>query len=450
MKEKTIILLEELKNNYSAELLYEVMDCFQDLTQRDFDEIVSKDASLFNNQDERFYDTLAIQFVDDLNNFTLVYFNYWETLIDVVFDEQTRTYFYNTALSIDANEDATSYINGFIQLNNGNFELALLYFNQIDIYIVTYFIAWCYLLTENYENSIKQNIFFLTEYEKHINKLPESDIKTSLKNEKGEFAVIKWNIYNDLGYCYNRVYEYANATIYYEKSLFIFNLEDNFALNYKEKIDGYADEFTIFINNYLLSLEKTQNYSKCIEVLNFVIEKIPSEEYFIMQRTKFNEKINNNLSSDEIIKQLFKQKKAFDIDNFEQTKLISKEKNLEDMIMEQIKYGFKVFNKDLEVYQDEIIFGRQYYIQSVNGFLDLLLIDKKTDIVYVVELKRDKAGTEVVEQTEKYINGLKSEITNEIRGIICLHQPTNDLIELVKQKENIELYTYNFEFKQVE
>ncbi|MGB1019197.1 MAG: hypothetical protein ACPGVH_08995, partial [Chitinophagales bacterium] len=81
MKEKTIILLEELKNNYSAELLYEVMDCFQDLTQRDFDEIVSKDASLFNNQDERFYDTLAIQFVDDLNNFTLVYFNYWETLI---------------------------------------------------------------------------------------------------------------------------------------------------------------------------------------------------------------------------------------------------------------------------------------------------------------------------------------------------------------------------------
>ena len=120
------------------------------------------------------------------------------------------------------------------------------------------------------------------------------------------------------------------------------------------------------------------------------------------------------------------------------------------MIVEQIKYGFKVFGKQLEIYQDEEIFGRQYYIQSVNGILDLLLIDKSNDILYVVELKRNEAGIEVVEQIENYIRGLSSQLKREVKGIISLHKPDKNLVELIKTKPNIELYTYEFQFKNVE
>jgi len=126
------------------------------------------------------------------------------------------------------------------------------------------------------------------------------------------------------------------------------------------------------------------------------------------------------------------------------------EKILEDMIVEQIKYGFNVFGKKLEIYQDKEIFGRQYYIQNVNGILDLLLIDKSNDTLYVVELKRNEAGIEVVEQIESYIKGLTSQLKREVKGIISLHKPDKNLVELIKTKPNIELYTYEFQFKNVE
>ena len=117
------------------------------------------------------------------------------------------------------------------------------------------------------------------------------------------------------------------------------------------------------------------------------------------------------------------------------------------MIVEQIKYGFKVFGKSLEIYQDKEIFGRQYYIASVNGILDLLLIDKSDNTLYIVELKRNEAGTEVVDQIEKYIVGLSAQLDRKIKGIICLHRPDEDLKRAVRNKLEIELFTYHFDFK---
>ena len=95
--------------------------------------------------------------------------------------------------------------------------------------------------------------------------------------------------------------------------------------------------------------------------------------FYKKQKARFEEKVNNSTFADEIINNLFKVKKPFNLDSFQETKLISKEKILEDMIVEQIKYGFNVFGKKLEIYQDKEIFGRQYYIQNVNGILDLFI-----------------------------------------------------------------------------
>jgi tetratricopeptide (TPR) repeat protein len=368
----------------------------------------------------------------------------WEYLIHL-FNEETKSYFYNTSLEIAENSDATDYINGLLELENNNPEIALYHFNRIDDYVANYFIGLCYLETENYQNSIKQNLLFLNELELMINNIKEIDL---LNNS--DLLIVKWNIYNDLGYAYNRIFEFENALSFYNKSLQIFSLEEAFIIRHSIKVDKNLDDFSIFINNYLLSLEQTNKFTQCIEILDFVISKYPNDFYYKDRKTKLIEKTEKHSFANEIINTLFRVKKPFNITSFQETKIISKEKILEDMIVEQIKYGFNVFGKRLEIYEDSEIFGRQYYIKSVNGILDLLLIDKTQDILYVVELKRNEAGIEVVEQIENYIKGLKAQLNREVKGIISLHKPDRNLIELVKTKTNIELYTYDFQFKNIE
>lgn len=179
------------------------------------------------------------------------------------------------------------------------------------------------------------------------------------------------------------------------------------------------------------------------------MDKYPSSVYFQKLKLEFFSKQENTKNTDDIIQRLFKPKKPFEISNFQSVKLLSKEKSLEDMIVEQIKYGIKVFGKELEIYQDDFIYGRQYRIPYINGILDLLLIEKTTNQLYLVELKRNVAGIEVVDQIENYISALSRQLDRDIKGIICLHKPNQALIDLVKSKENIDLFTYNFEFNQL-
>ena len=60
----------------------------------------------------------------------------------------------------------------------------------------------------------------------------------------------------------------------------LFSLDENYKINHSFKIDENLDEFIVFANNYLLSLEQTRNYSKCIEVVTFLIEKYPNDYFY--------------------------------------------------------------------------------------------------------------------------------------------------------------------------
>ena len=441
-------LLQELKNDFSDILLNQTIDCLVDETYiSDFyiDQIKSKE--LLNGQSKKFYIALSLEFIDDLNNAPELYFMVWEPLLDFINGER-KSEFYRTSIELSNNTDATDFINGIIELEeNGSPEIAQYYFNRIEHYVSSYFMGLCYLELENYENAIKKNQFFFLNLEETI-KLSKND-ESDLSQEEG-MLITKWNVLNDLGYLYNRVEDYTSAKTYYEKGLEIFNLEENFNIKSLKLEQQELDDFTIFVNNYLLSLEKVGDYSKAIEVLNFVIDKLPYDIYYKTKKEKFENKLANTSFADDIIKQIFKTKQPFNIGKFEKTKLIAKEKALEDLIIEQIKHGFHVFGKPLEIYQDDNIFGRQYYISSVNGILDLLLVDKSDNTLYVVELKRNDAGIEVVEQIEKYIIGLSTELNRDVKGIICLHKPDNLLKELVKTKPNIELFTYHFDFNKEE
>lgn len=442
MTNKILFLLEELKENFTDQLFNDTLKYFREgFVFSDLYIDIERSEKALNGQSEKFYNELAFDFVEDLNETPEMYFYIWESIFGF-FNNKTKHYFYKTALDLAHNSDATDYINGLNELENGKPEIALFHFNRIEDYVACYFIAICYLELENFENSIKQNEKFLKNLDKKTEKIPEIDTE----NEE-DILILKWNIFNDLAYAYNRISEFHKALECYNKSLKIFNLEENYENKRYTKIDENLDEFIIFANNYLLSLEQNKNYSKCIEVVTFLIEKYPNDYYYKSKLEKLKSLSENQTETNFIFDQIFKSKKPFNLNSFEATKLISKEKILEDMIVEQIKYGFEVFGKKLEIYQDENIFGRQYRIQEINGILDLLLIDKENNQLYVVELKRNEAGIEVVSQIENYMVALSKQLDRKLKGIVCLHKSNNQLTELVRSKNDIELFTYNFEFK---
>lgn len=441
MTEKLLYLLEELKENYTDEAVSEILHTLQE--EVILDDILKEQQRAkiaFNGQNQNFYIELSKLFVSDLNDTPEMYFMCWELIFELLNDFEFQR-FLELSLDVYVYGDADDYINGMVKLKDGSPEIALFYFNRIDHYVASYFIGLCYLDLENNENAI-------IEFEIFLNNLNTTLQNPILENQQG-ILLAKWNTLNHLGYLYNRVEEYKKAKQSYERGLEIFSLEDTFYINNENHPNNTVDEFTLWTNNYVLSLEKLGEIDKAIEILNFASEKRPTDTYFIRQLAKFNERKNSNSFANDIINKLFKKKQPFNIQQFEATKLISKEKSLEDLIVEQIKYGFNVFGKELEIYKDEFIYGRQYYISSVNGILDLLLIDKINNQLYIVELKRNEAGIEVVEQIEKYIEGLSKEMNRNIKGIICLHKPDNSLTELVNSKENIELYTYGFDFKKL-
>lgn len=449
MKEKLLSLLEDLKLNYDTKKSSQIIEILcEDLTADEFDALKDGEVlfgTAINGQNKLFYDELAILFAEDLDHHTLIYFSFWEPVFAYLSGE-TKDYLFRSALTIPISSDATDYINGFLALEKDNFDLALEYFKNIDFYVASYFVGYCFLYLDNFQNSIKENEYFLKEFNEVLDNVSRENIDLS---EDPDFLVVKWNVYNDLGYAYNRIFDPSTAKLYYEKSLEIFNLEELFQIHEGNILDPNQSEFAVFVNNYTSSLEKTNDITRAIEVLRYVIEFQPKNLNQFKDRLSRLEKNKDKNALNSVVEQILRVKKPFGIENFVNTRSISKESLLEDLIIEQIKRGFKVFNKNLEVYQDEFIYGKQYPVRHCKGRLDLLLIDKDSDDLYVVELKRDGGGIEVVDQVEKYMEGIKLELDRDVKGIICLHQPNVHLKNLVATRENIELYVYEFQFKQM-
>lgn len=436
---KVITMLEELKLNFSEQLFRDTIEEIESINGNEISKNLEEFSVAINGQKDQFYDELAYKFKEDFELNAMLYLMIWEEFLSS-FNQTSLDYFYESCKSIDLNTD---FINGLIELNNNNFELAFLHFNRMTDEISYYFLGLCYFELENDENAVKQNLLFL----KYLN-----DLISNLDNNQfphSTFDLIYWNIYNDLAYSYIKLYEFEKALECFEKGIQIFDIKSNFEFRSSIIYEDGLDDFQTFANNYLFALEKNGNFKTALNILDFVMDKYPSSVYFEKLKLEFISKQENTKNTDDIIQRLFKPKKPFEISNFQSVKLLSKEKSLEDMIIEQIKYGIKVFGKELEIYQDDFIYGRQYRIPYINGILDLLLIEKTINQLYLVELKRNVAGIEVVDQIENYISALSRQLDRDIKGIICLHKPNQALIDLVKSKENIDLFTYNFEFNQL-
>ena len=127
----------------------------------------------------------------------------------------------------------------------------------------------------------------------------------------------------------------------------------------------------------------------------------------------------------------------------------SNEKLLEDELTARIENGIPVFGIKLKVYKRKGEYGRQYIIPI--GRLDLLCEDAAGNL-YIVELKKDSGYDDAYEQTAQYLDWFeKSEKfkSKKVYGIICLNNPTQELISKVHNDKRMRLFEYRISYTEL-
>lgn len=124
----------------------------------------------------------------------------------------------------------------------------------------------------------------------------------------------------------------------------------------------------------------------------------------------------------------------------------SNEKLLEDELTARIESGQPVFGRKLKVYKRKGEYGRQYIISV--GRLDLLCEDSAGNL-YVIELKKDSGYDDAYEQTAQYLDWFdksKKFKDKKVYGIICLNNPTQELISKVHKDKRMQLFEYQISY----
>ncbi len=124
----------------------------------------------------------------------------------------------------------------------------------------------------------------------------------------------------------------------------------------------------------------------------------------------------------------------------------SNEKLLEDELTAKIENGIPVFGLHLKMYKRKGEYGRQYIIPI--GRLDLLCEDN-TGNLYIIELKKDSGYDDAYKQIVEYLTWFETSDKfkgKKIYGIICLNNPTQQLIDKVHSDKRIKLFEYQISY----
>lgn len=243
---------------------------------------------------------------------------------------------------------------------------------------------------------------------------------------------------NNLGYCLFRQKKFNEAIFYLKKAI----------ENKEEEINAMWNIFYVY-----KAIKDMRNAEK---ILSEIQVKKGNTKYI---KEKFEEIRNKQLSvtnsnheifKDEVINSEIGNKNKFPKNHADDKYTFTKEKFLEDMLEERMNKGFQTFGKDLKVFKKNNIYGRQFPIEK--GFIDLLAIDVKLNNLFVIELKKGKAGMEVLKQTKDYISYIKekvADVNQKVYGIICISEATEELKNSIKYNDDFELYEYNITFNKV-
>ncbi|WP_405330218.1 endonuclease NucS domain-containing protein [Leeuwenhoekiella sp. LLG6367-2.1] len=418
----------------------EAYDALMDMQTQMIDEDPKRFEEVFQLLPNSFVEIYAEQVIKDIQEAPLMYLLSHNTFF-MFFTEAQYSYLREQLKGYADNTTAYNFIRGIDYLLDESYEIALHYFKTVENTLGDYYLAVCYYNLSNYQNAIRLFQTVLTDIQGVQKNVPQL-------NEDTDLRLLSYDLCQYILSAAVSIGEYETAEENGDVLLTLFDLESLVAIteSYTAKIDDKTD-FDIWVNNYTVALDKQTKYKKAGKFLERVQKLRPNS---ILIKSLLNSvlgKINRQETANTILVPILHKKRAFGINDFVSANRLALEKNLEDLIELQIKYGMQVFGKDLEVYQDNASYGKQYTNPNIQGVIDLLLINLKTDTLYVVELKRNDAGVEVYEQVKRYMTGLKESTNKKIKGIICLHKATENLIDLVKTDDDISLFTYHFEFK---
>lgn len=242
-----------------------------------------------------------------------------------------------------------------------------------------------------------------------------------------EIAPYKIYANNNLGYCLYCQKKYIEA-----KELFERCLSDDIDLDYVP-------------NNYvrvLIALGRNKDAYDFIKTTKHKISKAMKD------RVAKLDKNNKRLKKQDVIEDVVEEKEEtgqlpeFGI----KRQQFSNEKLLEDELTARIEMGMLVFGMNLKIYKRKGEYGRQYIIPI--GRLDLLCEDNNGDL-YIIELKKDSGYDDAYKQTAEYLewfeNSPKFKDKN-IYGIICLNNPSKQLIEKVHNDKRMKIFEYQISY----
>ena len=128
------------------------------------------------------------------------------------------------------------------------------------------------------------------------------------------------------------------------------------------------------------------------------------------------------------------------------------EKILEDELTCRLEKGKPVFGMNLRIYDHPgDFYGRQYICNNGKMRLDLLCEDENDNFV-IIELKKDSGYDDAFVQLSEYIKWFdenKVKDNQKTYGIICLNNPSEDLIQQVKANDRIKLFEYKISYTEI-
>lgn len=279
---------------------------------------------------------------------------------------------------------------------------------QYQPYTVTYSMlmfemAWCYGELGDHKSEIES-------YQKCLDSAPEYE-----------------NARNNLGYAYYKDRQYQKA-----------------AEVYKECIDMRVD-LKYACSNYVVALAALGKFkaahqfiktSPC-KVRKYAIDRLQAAESG-KARIPAAQRAALNMESVGVPKTIRENLSQF-----------SNEKLLEDELEARLRNGSNIFGVNLKIYKRRGIYGQQFIIPV--GRLDLLAEDDN-GCLYVIELKKDSGYDDAFAQTKQYVDYLeKSELADgkPVKGIICLSNPTPELVEAVRGDDRISLFEYQISYTKI-
>ena len=279
------------------------------------------------------------------------------------------------------------------------------------------------------------------------------------------FATNMADYYFALAWCYGKIKDYRNEEDNYRKALEE-NPVDAFTLNnlgyclYKQR--KYLEAKAVFeqcmaderdisyaASNYvrtLIALGRNKDAKDFIKQSKHKINKDLKERVKKLPPT--NKRLSSKMTenpvesfdeNDEAIKPLLEVK----------TQQFSNEKVLEDELTSRIESGIPVFGKNLKVYKRKGEYGRQYIIPI--GRLDLLCEDNEGEL-YIIELKKDSGYDDAYEQTARYLewfNGSSKFKDKIVNGIICLNNPSTDLVDKIHKDHRMRVFEYQISYTEL-